>query len=134
MGLAPRFKRMSREDFAGSPAWFDPLFDVLNNVLGDTSNALTKNVTRSENLSATDKVGLTFKTRATIAETWPVVFKNSLATQPLHVVVSRFDRVDGAALTAAYSMTWKMNQSNEVELTFQGLDPSTDYRASVVYE
>jgi hypothetical protein len=43
-------------------------------------------------------------------------------------------KTDGTALANAWSMTWGLSQQNQLELTFQGLEASTKYRATILYE
>lgn len=134
MAAPPRFKNFSREDFRGAPTWFDPLFATLNESLGGLVNAISGRLTRSENFLAGEHMDKTFTTAATVGATWPLAFRNALPTKPKHVWVTSLRRADGAALSAAYSMTWDLAGDGGLRLTFQGLDASTEYRASIAYE
>lgn len=131
---SPARNRLSGETAPDAPAWWkDRVLPVLQGALGDVSASLAKGLTRQANFVG-DSDDVSFTTAAVLADTWPVLRKHRMATRPQHVICSQIARKDGTALSAAWSMTWKLNQRNELELTFQGLSTSTDYVARVVYE
>jgi hypothetical protein len=134
MAPPPRFRQLSREDFREAPKWFEPLFTMLNEALGALSSAIDHRLTRTDNLQASEKIGLEFTTKGSLAATWPLVVKNTLPTQPKHVWVTKLEPTNGASVSSAWSMTWKLNQSNQIELELQGLAELTPYRLSIAYE
>jgi len=135
MAQPPRFRAIRPEDLKGDvPEWAQQLLLALNETLGSIASALTGRLTRSENFLSGSKSGGTFRTKATLADTWPVEVKNLLPFQPTHVICSRLERVDGAAITDAWSYTWKMGANGLIQLSFQGLSVSTEYRFSLLYE
>lgn len=134
MASPPRFKRFASEDFPGAPGWFESLLVPLNEVLGGLVEGVTKRLTRDQNFLSGAKTGIEFTTDATGLVPDLLAVKNILPIRPSHCWVTSLDRVDGAAITAAWSMTWVMDQGNTIRLSLQGLSASTKYRMSVVYE
>ncbi len=135
MARPPRFRAIRPEDLPGEvPEWAQTFLLTLNDALGTIANALTGGLTREDNFRAGERVGLTFRTEATVANTWPVEVKHGMPVSPRHVVCSRMDRVDGAAHSAAWSMSWKLGTNGLIQLTFQGLSASTEYRFNLLYE
>lgn len=126
MALVPRFKSFTREDFRGAPDWFEPLFLTLNEVMGGLVAALSGRLTRADNFTASDKTGAEFA-----APTFHL--KNFLATKPKHFQCTKLERIDGAAISAAWSMTWAIS-ATDIVVTFQGLTAGDKYRASFIYE
>lgn len=133
MAQPPRIRGLSRENTPDAPAWWDRVLAVLLPFFSDTTNALTKGLTRRENMvGGTGEV--TFTTKGTVADTWPVAMKHDMASRPSDWWISRIEKTSGAALANAVSLTAKLNQKNQLELTFQGLEASTEYRARIMYE
>lgn len=129
----PRFKRFVAEDYKGAPNWFVEFLTPLSEALGDIVAALTNRLTRADNFLSKSEP-LAFKTAATAASTFPLRFKNKLGVKVTAASVWSFARKDGAALTGPWSVTIVPNQSDELELTFQGLENSTDYVGVLIYE
>lgn len=134
MASPPRFRRIARESIPGAPAWVEPLLLILNGALGTIALALSGSLTRRENIRSADKVQFRLTTLAVVANTWPKAVKNELPVKVTHCACTYLAKASGAAITAAWSMTWKPNQRNEIELSFQGLEASTEYVATIAYE
>lgn len=129
----PRFKALSREDFRGAPSWFEPLFILLNEVLGGVVRGLAQGLTRRENFASGIQEDIVFTSDGSgFLMNHPV--KNQLPFRPSHCWVTRLARDDGAALLAPWSMSWKLNQKNQLEVSMQGLDDTAKYVMSLVYE
>lgn len=105
----------------------DPLIAILNDALGSIANAMSRSLTRSENLRGGEKVGLRF-TGDTIA------FRPEVPTTPKHVWCTRLTLENGSPVTAAWSLSWALTSSGTVAVTFQGLAASTTHLASFLYE
>lgn len=133
MATPPKFKRFVREDFAGAPAWFEPLFVTLNEVLGAVVDGFSKKLTRSENFASQEKQ-LEFTTESTGASPESLAVRNELSFRPKHCWVTSLERADGAAISSAFSMTWTLDQNNQLRLSLQGLSAATKYRMTIVYE
>ena len=130
----PARVRLTAETAPEAPSWWkEKLLPVIQSALADVGNALKKGLTRRENMVG-DWDDVTFRTSAAVADTWPVPRKHRMAGKPEHVVCSRLKRKDGAAITAAWSMTWDLSGTNEIQLTFQGLSDATEYEARILYE
>lgn len=134
MAAPPRFKAFSREDFPDAPEWFTTFLLPLNETVGGLVNALSRRLTRSENLLAAGKTGIEFSTQATVDNTWPLRLKNELPIRPSHLWATRLERADGGHISTPWSLTWRLAQSGEVEIRMQGLTASTKYRLSIAYE
>lgn len=135
MAAPPRFKALRPEDLQDNvPKWGEQLLLAWNETIGGIANALTRRLTRGDNFLAGERIGGTFRTKATAADTWPIEVKNELPFPPRHVCVSKLERVDGSDITTAWSMTWRMGASNLIQLSFQGLPASTEFRFSILYE
>jgi hypothetical protein len=119
---------------ADVPAWAQDVLEQINTFAAQVSESLTKGITRAENLRGTEKVGLTFTTKATAADTFPIPVAHGLPQNPEHVEDTKLERVDGAAITSAYSMTWRNGSEGQVLVTFQGLSNSTKYRVNMTFE
>lgn len=132
MATPPRFKRFSLEDYPGAPAWLGPLFLVLNETIDGLVEALNNALTRSENFASVEKLGIELRSAASGATV--LTLGNQLATNPRHCWITSLRRKDGAAIAAAYALSWQMSSRNELKLTIVGLAASTDYLLSVVYE
>jgi hypothetical protein len=128
MAAPPKFTSLRIEDYKDAPQWIEPLFRVLNDVLLAVADALDAKITRTENLHANEKIGATFIGGS------PLEIDFSLDTRPKHVVVTKLERVDGLALSAAWSNTWGLSQQGRIVLAFQGLTASVKYSCSVTYE
>lgn len=133
MASPPRLRGLTREAFPDAPEWWSRVLGILSPFFLDTTNALTKGLTRKENMVG-DASEVTFTTKATVADTWPVPMKHRMTGRPGHWWCAGIEKTSGAALANAWSLTAKLNQSNQLELTFQGLEASTEYRARIMYE
>ncbi len=134
MSAPPRLRSLTRESTPDAPGWWDRVLTVLSPFVGDVSSALAKGLTRRENMRGDFNDAVRFTTKATLAATWPVSVKHSMGDRPTSCWLGDLVRADGAAIDDAFSMTWKLSQSNLLELTFQGLAVSTEYRATILYE
>lgn len=134
MSAPPRLRGLSRETTPDAPGWWDRVLAVLSPFIGDVTASLSNGLTRKENFRSGVNENVRFATKATIADTWPVLVKNELNVRPYGCSLVDLERVDGADIDGAFSMTWKLNQKNQLGLTFQGLEASTEYRATIVYE
>lgn len=134
MAAPPRFKRFSTEDFPAAPAWFQSFIVPLNEVLTGLVDGFSRRLTRSENFLSGERAGITFTTDAAGATPELLAVKNELPGRPKHCWVTRLERTDNAAIAAAWSMTWSLDQNNTLRLRLQGLVASTKYRMSVIYE
>lgn len=110
----------------------DPLLQLVGDALGQLSFALSRRLTRTENLYAGEKLGATFASPAsgtpTLSVKWDVV------DRPRHVDVNGLARVDGTAITSAWSCLWTLTQRGTIEIAFQGLAVSASYTCNVRWE
>jgi hypothetical protein len=132
MAPPPRIRSIARESIPGAPAWVDPLLQLIGEALGQVSIALSRRLTRTENFYAGEKLGVFFKTPASGVPM--ALVKWDTVDKPKHVDVTSLARLDGVAITAAWSCTHVLNQRGQIELSFQGLAASTDYRCNVRWE
>jgi hypothetical protein len=131
---AIKFKRLLPDDYPGAPQWLPQLFLVLNSVLTDIAIGLSGQLVRGENLRSGMATGLAFRTATPASSTPALLVANRLDSAPTMVWVTRLARRDGAAITAAWSMTWQMNDRGLLSVTFQGLSDDTEYLVSLAYE
>ena len=129
----PRFQAFRMEDLPGAPRWLEPFLAQLNQVMGTLVDGFSGRLTRRENMLSAEKLGYAFTTKANTPDTWPLRFKNELPTRP-RFLWANLERKNGTAIVATWSYTWALNASNEIEVWLQGLDASTDYRLSLVWE
>lgn len=134
MAQPPRFRRFAREDFPDAPAWLERLFLVLNETVGGLVEALEGRLTRSENLLSGTREGIVFATNAEGAPDPALAIAHGLPVRPRHCWVTRLERVDGAPITDAWSMTWALDDNNALRLSLQGLTALTRYRMSIAFE
>src|SRR5688572_24129300 len=133
MAAPPRPKSLGRDTIPEAPVWWDKVVSALNPFLTDVAAALDRGLSK-ENLLRGENTNVRFTTKATVADTWPVLVKPSLPMRPTHLQVTDMVKLDGSAPANAWSFTWKLSQSGMIELTGQGLEASTAYRISIVYE
>lgn len=125
--MIPKPLTLRKEDYKDAPAWTERLFAQLNEWLGVTTSALTGALTRADNMASR------VKTIAFTSDT-VVSVKHGLGKRASDVWLGRLRRADGAAITAAYSMTWDHDGSDGVKLRFQGLVAATRYEARIIVE
>jgi len=65
---------------------------------------------------------------------FPLKFKNKLGVKPKNAWVAMFSKRDGTSIREVWSESITLNQNNELEVTFQGLEESTDYVGVLIYE
>jgi hypothetical protein len=134
MSAPPRLKSITKEATPDAPGWWDRILTLLNPFLTDVQSALAKGLTRRENMRGDFNDAILFTTKATLAGTWPITVKHTMNSRPTACWLGDLERADGAAIDNPFSMTWKLNEQNMFALTFQGLDVSTEYRATILYE
>lgn len=135
MAAPPRFKTFRAEDYRGAPTWFLAFLGVINDAFTSLANALTRGLTRTENLRAAEKVGFEFTTQAVVANTFPVPLKNDLGGLVKHLSASKLEAVTPrGAIVDPYSVTFLQDDKGLLQLTFQGLSGSTKYRCNIAYE
>ncbi len=132
MAPPPRIKGIARESIPGAPAWVDNLLLMLNEFFSQVGAALTRRLTRKENLLASGKTGIRFTTPAAGIEPVPVAWDT--VSRPEHVQVTKLEQANGTDIDDVWSCTWKVNQKGQILLRFQGLTASTEYFASILYE
>lgn len=132
MASPPIFRTLRPEDYEGAPDWALKLLDVLNQTLGQLRDALSRSLTRNENMLAGSRTELPFTSAASGITT--VRVRTDLGFSPKHVVVSGLRKKSGADITAAWSATSKPVAPSSFDLSFQGLDASTDYLFNVLFE
>jgi hypothetical protein len=122
MAAPPIFKALKAEDYP----------EATDNELGQLRDALSRSLTRNENMNAGRRENLPF----TSAASGPTVVrvKTDLKFAPKHVVVSGLRKKSGAVITAPWSATSTPVPPVSTDVTFQGLDASTDYFFNVLYE
>lgn len=128
----PRIKSFSRESVPGAPAFMEQVFLLLNEALSQISGALSRRLTRNENMYASEKMGCEFTTPATGVPT--LTIKWDVVSKPKHVDVTGLRRSDSAAITSAWSCTYDLTSTGNIQLSFQGLAASTTYRCNVRWE
>lgn len=128
MALIPRLKGFLLEDFKEAPPWLEKLLTPLNEFMSTVSNAMAGRLTRKDNLLGYYET-FDFTTQATVANTFPLRFKNKLlgGAKPVSVQVGQIHKHNGAVMSVAWSIEWKPNQAGEIEITFHGLENSTRY-------
>lgn len=132
MAAPPFFRALRPEDYDGAPDWALKLFDVINQSLGQMRDALSRSLTRNENMNAGSRVDLPFTSAASGVST--VRVKTDLNFTPKHVMVSGLRKKSGTVITAAWSATAIQVGGGSFDVVFQGLDASTDYLFNVLYE
>jgi len=133
MAIPPRARGILMENIPGAPEWVRPLVEQLNSVLGGLVDGVSNRLTRRENMLSAEKLGYVFTTKPNAPDTFPLRFKNTLPVKP-RFLWANLERKDGIAITSTWSYTWTLNASNEIEVRFQGLDASQDFRVSLVWE
>lgn len=135
MASPPRFKTIFAEDFKDGPAWFMRFVAIFNEFASGVASAFQGRLTRKENMLAVVKP-FDFTTKSSAADTFPISFKNELSggIKPVIIQVASFARFDGGSPSGPWSVTCLINQNNEIEATFQGLENSTRYVGTLVYE
>ena len=135
MAASPKPLALRAEDLGDVPEWGRAMMERLNEFSAQVSECMSKGVTRGENLSATDKIDLVFTTQSTPANTFPIRISHGLANGVAkHVDCTKLERVDGTAISSAWSMTWGNTSEGMVNVTFQGLTGSVKYRANFTFE
>ncbi len=124
---------VKKEDLPEAPAWFDKVLLSLNSFMSTVSTALEGRLTTENFLECVEP--LTFTTSAAAASTFPLKLKNKLlgGAKPIELRVAQIYKRNGVIMSAAYSREWVTNSKGEIELTFHGLENSTDYIATVIY-
>jgi hypothetical protein len=137
MAAPPRFKRLSVEDFKEAPPWMLLLFQTLNEALGGLSDALSRRLTRSENMRSQTK-DIEVETGASVADTFPLTIKleDSLSDlAPQLVWPGKVDTLKGDPPTDAVSLLWRLDADGNVQIThIAGLGASQRYRVRLVIE
>jgi hypothetical protein len=136
MARPPKPLQLNVEDFKELPAevlkGLQAVFRVLNPYLSDVGSALSGSLSLTDNLLASVEESKTFRT-TTSASDVVLRVKNRLPVRPKSVVVGALaPTADTTTITSAWSHTWKMNSNNEIEVRFQGLSNSTEYRVTLV--
>jgi hypothetical protein len=91
-------------------------------------------LTRGENLASVELRGLRFVTATPASDSQALRIAHDLVSRPKHAWVTQLARVDGAAISDAWSMSWRIATSGDLEVTFQGLADATEYLFSMVVE
>jgi hypothetical protein len=126
----PKLTKIRKEDFKDTPPWFDDLLQPLNDFISAVSGGLNQGLTRSENFASVLRTGIEFTGTGA-----PVTVKHDLGRRPVSVVLAQLEIVTGAALTAAWSMTWTFSgNGTDILLSFQGLPTGRSYRVSLILE
>lgn len=136
MAAPPRIK-LTAESAPDAPEWWkERVLPSVQAAFSDIRAALDHGLTTKENHKAGEAVGITFKTDATVGDTWPISIKNNMpgGARPTHLWYSDLVKTNGASISAAFSLTWVLDQAGMILLTFQGLEGSTEYKASIRYE
>lgn len=139
MAQPPRFRQLTPETVPGAPEWALRMFAILNQSLKELADALNGKLTAPENIQRGRRV-VKIRTRPNVDETFdapigPVVVKNELSARPSEVWIGKVERVDGAAIRTAVSLTWKIDGNGNIAITYvAGLEPDTEYLLVVVYE
>lgn len=134
MAQPPRFAGFTLEQYPEAPEWFGRFLTNLSESMTDVTNGMTKGLTRADNLQGGERVAFVFTTKTPASGTFPLYVKNDLPAAPKHVQVGQLYRKDGKAMANAFSMTWVMGPSNQIALTFNGLEDATQYVLSLNYE
>lgn len=130
MSPPPKVSKLRKEDFKDLPDWFDAVMDPLNDFMTAVSAALSQGLTRSENFNSVLRTGVEFTGTGT-----SVTVKHSLGRRPVSVQLAQLEVTSGAALAAAWSMTWAFSGTGtDLALSFQGLPTGRNYRASLILE
>jgi hypothetical protein len=135
MAAPPKTKGLLAEDFKEAPGWFAKLLTPLNEFMSSVTNALTGRLTRKDNfLGYTEPFD--FTTDASAANTFPLRFKNRLGggVKPTSVFVGQIYKHNNIKMSAAYSIEWVIGATGEIEVTFTGLENSTRYVGTLVFD
>lgn len=128
MAAIPKLKGFVVEDFKEAPEWFHKFLTPINEYMTAVTNALSGRLTTKDNLLAYDEP-FDFTTATAAADTFPMKFKNKLlgGTRPTSVQVGQIYKKNNVAMSAAYSISWVPGVGGDIEITFQGLENSTQY-------
>jgi hypothetical protein len=133
MARPPFYRALRPEDYDGAPDWALKMFENLNQSLGQTKDALARGLTRNENMQAGSRTAIPFTSAA--SGTTTVRVKTDLGFTPQHATVSGLRKRNGQAITAVWSATAvPTSTTGSFDVTFQGLDASTDYFFNVLFE
>lgn len=132
MAVPPKAITLRKEDYRDAPGndgWLGRLFTQLNEHLTSVTTALTRGLTRAENMRSTVKT-------ITFTGGGPIAVKHDLAQRPVDVWVGRLQVLEGTAIGSgsAWSMTWDHGSDGNLSVSFQGLNSTTRYEARLVIE
>lgn len=135
MATPPQMRVVRADTLAGAedmPSWALAAFTAINQTLAEICNALAGRLTRGDNFLGGEKVGLLFTSPGSGVATQKV--KHGMDSTPKHFTVTKLELTSGSALTAAYSVTWAPVSDGLLEVSFQGLPASSEYRFNCTYE
>jgi hypothetical protein len=136
MAKLPILDRIRREDLPDSEDWVDNLIRPINRFMEAVYGALNLNLTLDENLAAqTKSIDFTTRSDYVSASAWDTIaFAPTTRNRPSVAWVGKISNLTtGAAIKAAVSISWKMNDSEQVQIDWVGgLAASTRYLLTVV--
>ena len=100
-------RKMSKDQFATAPQWFEPMYGIINDVVDALNNVMTKNVSLGDNLRAEAYTANFVHNTATT-----VRLRTFITSAPKLALVSY---ADGKLVTG--STITKVIANNEVEVT-----------------
>ena len=125
MKISPS-KRLVVEDYkVESRELVTRLGQTLNTFLDQTSTALSSQLTLADNLKSQR-----FTTVLPVASS-TTSFSYTLNERPTEVRIGQITRVDGTAITAAFSLTWSYDGA-KIAVVLQGLDAGKAHNITII--
>jgi hypothetical protein len=120
-------RRLVVEDYPKEVrTWLNSMIYILNPFLEQVYTALVNQLTYQDNLKAqVNRLNLMS------GETDKLV-RWGLNEQPTSVILGQILKSDGTHPTNQITMTWLYTQSGQLSIKFNGLDASTEYRATII--
>ena len=120
-------RRLVVEDYPKTVRpWLNKMIYVLNPFLEQVYTALVNGITYRDNLKS--KI---ISLSLLVGETDKLV-KWDLNERPTSVVLGQISKKDGTHPTNQITMTWLYTQSDQIDIKFNGLDASTEYRVTLI--
>lgn len=136
MAAPPRTKSISAEAFDGAPDWFTQTFlPVINDHFRDTINALSRQLTLSENIASKSIADLRVDVGASYAaDVAPFPLLLASGFKVAHLIITKSNALDGSAFSTPVFPTWENTGDGRVKIRFlTGLAVSKSYRFSFLF-
>jgi hypothetical protein len=121
-------KKIAIEEFPKEVrGWIGKLINPINKFMEQSYFAISKGLTLRDNVKSQ-----VFNIDIVVSQTYPIKVSWTLNERPTAVSIGYMKELPNGGTIPVHTMQWEYNSDGKIEITFNGLESSKAYKATIV--